>query len=390
MALVIVATLLYSLRDGVPLSVDYAEVQDFNWTIDPRSYLSPMNASFGTNYDILLDGHSHSIYSDGRMSPETLLKWHIANGYNAVIVSDHNTIYGGLAAQEMALEKYADKITVIPAMELTCCRLHMNLIGINETIDIAITKWPTDEQLKATIDRTHELGGLAIINHIPWSNTTEYGYDLPRMQHHPSREALLEMGIDGFEVANGDVLDTISLKFVQDNNLLLMTGTDVHYPVSSANSWTILNTNGNKSGESIMEQLRARRTSFLFDPTGTQPISYPPPPNNHYWKQAPPTLLGQVFQNFWEDKTGMYSFSPQGGFCHEEYVTIHYELIGYFILWIFIAYLLFEAARLLIVGCIYGPYHRRKRYLKKKKTLEMEEMSEDVFDGDDALHSNNV
>jgi len=48
----------------------------------------------------------------------------------------------------------------------------MNLIGINETIDIAITKWPTDDQLKATIARTHELGGLAIINHIPWSNTT--------------------------------------------------------------------------------------------------------------------------------------------------------------------------------------------------------------------------
>lgn len=48
----------------------------------------------------------------------------------------------------------------------------MNLIGINETIDIAVTKWPTDEQLKATIARTHELGGLAIINHIPWSNTT--------------------------------------------------------------------------------------------------------------------------------------------------------------------------------------------------------------------------
>lgn len=48
----------------------------------------------------------------------------------------------------------------------------MNLIGINETIDTAITKWPTDDQLRATIKRTHDLGGLAIINHIPWSNTT--------------------------------------------------------------------------------------------------------------------------------------------------------------------------------------------------------------------------
>ena len=43
----------------------------------------------------------------------------LANGYNAVIVSDHNTIEGGLATQKLAQEKYADKITVIPAMELT-------------------------------------------------------------------------------------------------------------------------------------------------------------------------------------------------------------------------------------------------------------------------------
>ncbi|KAF9190114.1 hypothetical protein BGZ49_003735, partial [Haplosporangium sp. Z 27] len=162
-----------------------------------------MNTSFGDNYDVLLDGHSHTTYSDGRMSPESLLNWHIANGYNALIVSDHNTVEGGLAAQKIALEKFSGQITVIPAMELSCCRLHMNLIGINETIDYAITKWPTDDQLRATIARTHELGGLAIINHIPWSNTTEYGYELPRMQNHPSREALVEMGIDGFEVANG-------------------------------------------------------------------------------------------------------------------------------------------------------------------------------------------
>ncbi|KAF8950394.1 hypothetical protein BGZ46_004567, partial [Entomortierella lignicola] len=131
-----------------------------------------MNTSFGDNYDVLLDGHSHTTYSDGRMSPESLLNWHIANGYNALIVSDHNTVEGGLAAQKIALEKFSGQITVIPAMELSCCRLHMNLIGINETIDYAITKWPTDDQLRATIARTHELGGLAIINHIPWSNTT--------------------------------------------------------------------------------------------------------------------------------------------------------------------------------------------------------------------------
>ncbi|KAG0040915.1 hypothetical protein BGZ83_002414 [Gryganskiella cystojenkinii] len=373
LAIVIAATIVYSFRPGQPELVDYAALTSFDWTpINPRSYLSPMNATFGDQYDTLLDGHSHSVYSDGRMSPDTLLKWHIANGFNAVIVSDHNTIEGGLAAQKLAMEKYAGQITVIPAMELSCCRLHMNLIGINETIDIAMHKWPTDDQLKATIARTHELGGLAIINHIPWSNTTEYGYELPRMQNHPSRETLVEMGIDGFEIVNGGTLDTISLKFIQDHNLLLMTGTDVHYPDANAFSWTILNTNNNRTAANILTELKARRTSFLFDPTGTQPLAYPPE-SHAYYRTAPPTLLGQYFQMFWNDQTGMYSFQPEGGFCHEEFVTIRWRLIGYFIGWILIGFLIFEAARLLVVGCCWGPFQRRRRYLRKKRWLAEEQ-----------------
>ncbi|KAF9581383.1 hypothetical protein BGW38_001625 [Lunasporangiospora selenospora] len=315
LVVLIAATIVYSFRPGQVELSDYNAVTEFDWEpIQPQTYLSPMvNASSfapeAGGYNILLDGHSHSVYSDGRMSPEVLLKWHIANGYNAVVVSDHNTIRGGLAAQKVAFEKYNDTITVIPAMELTTCRFHMNLIGINETIDIALKKWPTDEEIKAAIDRTHALGGLAIINHIPWSNTTEYGYQLPRMQHHPSREKLVELGIDGIEVLNGDTLDTISLKFIQDNNLILMTGVDVHYPDSHAYSWTILRTaDGNRSMESIMAE-----------------------------------------------------------FCHEASFRMRWGVIGYFIAWVIIGFLLFEAARLIVVGCCWGPIQRRRKFKKEQQ-----------------------
>jgi hypothetical protein len=197
-------------------------------------------------------------------------------------------------------------------------------------------------------------------------STVEWGYQQPRMQHHPSREELVAMGVDGFEIANGDVLDTISLKFSQEHNLLLITGTDVHYPHTGANSWTTINTNGNRTAEGIMAQLRARRTSFMFDPTGTQNVAYAPS-NPAYVSKAPPTLLGQYFQMFWTDQTGMYSFSPEGGFCHEHFVYIHYQLIGYFIAWVLVGFLMFEAARLVLVGCIWGPLQRRRRYYKELK-----------------------
>ncbi|KAG0245495.1 hypothetical protein BGW41_000122 [Actinomortierella wolfii] len=364
---IVAFTILYSYRPNQPQLMNYGAIQEFNWTpIDPRSYLKPMNASFGEQYDVLLDGHSHTIYSDGIMTPETLLKWHIANGYNAVIVSDHNTIEGGLEAEKIALEKYADKITVIPAMELSCCRFHMNLIGINETIDVAMTKWPTDEQIKAAIQRTHELGGIAIVNHIPWSNATEYGYQAPRLPRHPSREQFLEWGIDGFEIANSATLDMASWKFVQDNNLLVMSGNDIHYPDTSAYTWTIVNTNGNRTKEGIMAQLKARRASFLFDPAGTRYLSYPVE-NPAYYRAAPPTLLGQYFQMYWVSKTGMYSFSPEGGYCHESELWFRWPLIGWFIAWVLAGYFIFEAARMVIVGCFWGLCMRRRKFLRRRR-----------------------
>lgn len=47
----------------------------------------------------------------------------------------------------------------------------MNFIDINETIPTTVPS-PSDEELQKVINRVHELGGLVIVNHIPWSNTT--------------------------------------------------------------------------------------------------------------------------------------------------------------------------------------------------------------------------
>ncbi|PKY47526.1 hypothetical protein RhiirA4_462739 [Rhizophagus irregularis] len=93
-------------------------------------------------FNVLLDGHSHTKFSDGRMNPEQLLKWAIANGYNAIIVSDHNNIEGVSEAQRIA---------------------HVS------------PDFPSDERLEEIINHVHKLGSLvSAINHIPWSNSTEW------------------------------------------------------------------------------------------------------------------------------------------------------------------------------------------------------------------------
>jgi hypothetical protein len=62
--------------DGVPKAEDFSHLS-FDWPkINPSSYLQPFNTSF-QQYNVLLDGHSHSTYSDGKMNVRQLLDWHI-------------------------------------------------------------------------------------------------------------------------------------------------------------------------------------------------------------------------------------------------------------------------------------------------------------------------
>src|SRR5918912_1132180 len=53
-----------------PDSSDYSNLK-FDWKFNPKSYLTPVNSSFG-EFNVLLDGHSHTRFSDGSMNPEKL------------------------------------------------------------------------------------------------------------------------------------------------------------------------------------------------------------------------------------------------------------------------------------------------------------------------------
>ncbi|KAI7883049.1 PHP domain-like protein, partial [Lichtheimia hyalospora FSU 10163] len=332
--------------EGMPRAEDFTHLT-FDWHIDPSSFLSPFNSTFGS-YNVLLDGHSHSTYSDGKMNVDQLLDWHLANGYNAVIVTDHNTIKGGLAAEELALndERYKDRIVVIPGIEYTCCRIHMNLININESVPIGPPE-PSDEQLQQVIRRVHELGGLVIVNHIPWSNTTQGYYEEARLPNHPSVEDLISWGVDGFEVVHDSTFDYSTYQATVAHNLIQMVGTDVHHPSMGASTWLTVQA-ANFTRQGVMDAIQTRKTSFLMDPAGTRPIAYPDS-NPKYDMLMPLTGLGPYFNMFYTDNKGMYSF--QGTFCHPEKLDVHGNIIGWFIFWLFIMVLVYELVR---VALIYG------------------------------------
>ncbi|KAJ2063799.1 hypothetical protein GGI17_001431 [Coemansia sp. S146] len=322
--------------NGVPFPGDYTKME-FDWQLDPRSYLAPFNASF-TDFNILLDAHLHTVYSDGALSPQQAIEFSLANGFNAIIVTDHQTVEGSLAAKQYAEDNLGDRITVITGMEYTCCRIHMNLIGINETIPVS-PPFPSDDELRSVIDKVHSMGGMVIVNHIPWSNTTLLPWDEARLPDHPTREQLLDWGVDGFEVVNQGMFDLRTFQFIQEHSdkLVALTGSDMHYPGPSY-AWTTINA-PNKSPEAILDEIRNRRTSFLLDASGTRPVQ-DPPYNPEYFKYAPWGLVGDYFYGYADRNRGQYSF--QGTFCHKEIVNVHHAMIGWFFLWLLVAILVIE------------------------------------------------
>ncbi|KAI9250606.1 Polymerase/histidinol phosphatase-like protein [Sporodiniella umbellata] len=323
--------------DGLPPPEDFSHLQ-FNWKINPSDTLKPFNTSF--QYNVLLDGHTHSVHSDGKMSVRQLLDWHLANGYNAIIVTDHNTVEGGLQAEKLALAEYNQTMVVIPGMEYSSCRIHMNFIDINETIPVT-RPVPTDQELQDAINKVHALGGLVIVNHIPWSNTTEDGYQLPRLPNHPSIEQLISWGVDGFEIINQDVFDLNTYQIASERRLIQMVGMDLHHPSVGAQVWLTVNA-AHMTRASIMNEIRQRRTSFLFDPAGTRPRVYVDA-SSRYKLLTPLTDLGDYFGMFYDDKKGMYSF--QGTFCHPQVLTAHSAVAGWFVFWCLLFLMSFELVR---------------------------------------------
>ncbi|RKP35154.1 Polymerase/histidinol phosphatase-like protein, partial [Dimargaris cristalligena] len=314
----------------------------FPWVNRPQNYLRPFDPNFPTDYNVLLEGHSHTTLSDGDMTPQQLVEFYRASGFNALIVSDHNTVAGGLAAEKYAQEHYPDSFLVIPAQEYSCCRIHMNLINIRETIPVT-SAFPSNTELKRVIEQTHALGGLVVVNHIPWSNKTETDYNpfhesvtgnYATLPGHPTRSELLELGIDGIEIMNGPVFDTISYQRAVSSSsaaLFAITGNDIHHP-GPVYSWTVLKS-ANFSTAAILDELRHRRTSFLVEPSGTRQtaaLTY----NPAYLWLAPLVAIADYFTAFYDRQRGMYSFT--GAFCQPERVSFHLAALVGLVFYIFI------------------------------------------------------
>jgi len=217
-------------------------------------------------YDLLLDQHSHTKYSDGKLTVRQNIEWHLALGFKVVVISDHNTLKNSEEIQLLANE-YANRCIVIQGMEWTTNRVHLNFIGIkNWTLEIP---WnPTNDEIRQAIDEVHRQNGTVTFNHPGYTRRTSE-------ENVPSNELLYSWGVDYFEVMNGLDFDEGSYNFVKSHNntVGMISGTDMHSPAKQDGgrvfAWTAINIT-DFSKEAVMNTLRNYSTEIVINQFGIE------------------------------------------------------------------------------------------------------------------------
>lgn len=104
-----------------------------------------------------LDPHIHSNYSqDAINSPKEIIKKSKEKNLDIIGISDHDTIEGSQVGIKEC--KNDEEILVIPSIEITSEYGHILGFGIEEKIKKGLS-------VEETVDKIHDLGGLAIVPH---------------------------------------------------------------------------------------------------------------------------------------------------------------------------------------------------------------------------------
>jgi len=220
-----------------------------------------------SKHNVVFDHHSHTHYSDGKLTIKQNIEWHIAMGFNAIAITDHNNMRYMEKINGIKQEYAHKRFIILNGFEWTTTRLHLNFLGISKW-DERVPYKPKDGKIIEVINKIHDLDGIVVCNHIPWSiNEAKY-------KNHPSRETLLEWGIDYIEIVNDDslpenVFDQESYNFClkHKGEIGMLTGTDMHDPHNfesgGVHGWTLLNIR-EFTEEALMEELRKKNTEILY------------------------------------------------------------------------------------------------------------------------------
>ncbi len=248
-------------------------------------------------WNVVLDTHCHTRRSDGKLTLEKNVFYHLSVGFNAFVITDHNRMPNVKEIKRLN-EKYKGKMVIIPGFEYTTLRFHMCIIGITDW-GKKIHLYPTDEQIKEVIEEAHRKGGICVIAHYPWSTWGEY----PKCPDHPTREQMYNWGVDLIECANWDddkaLIDYTSYEFAKANpNIGLCCGTDMHEPFKDPLcGWTVLKAK-DFTADAIIEELKKHNTDVILR---NEPARYLIKHKESFWYKIlrPFIMFGEKFESIY-------------------------------------------------------------------------------------------
>lgn len=191
--------------------------------------------------------HAHSALShDGRDPIELLLEQAEAVGLDAIAITDHDEIDASLEAASLAPE-YG--LIGIPAIEISSSAGHILGLGIEERV-------APGRSYGETLDRIHELGGIAVIPH-PFQSS-RHGV--------ATRIAPEELArADAIEIYNSRLLtgraNRKAEQFARARGLPMTAGSDAHIAEMIGQAVTRVETRGENTVETILSGIREGRTS---------------------------------------------------------------------------------------------------------------------------------
>lgn len=168
-----------------------------------------------------VDLHVHTCYSyDGLIKPEELIFHAKKAGLNGVAITDHDRIDGALK-----MAKEIKDFLIIPGIEISSLDGHIIGLNLQEPI-------PKSLSAEETVDKIHELGGLAVACH-------------PQALLKASVGKNISGKFDAVEVINASAFPfKRSVKKAQEiaSNLKLakVAGSDAHYAPEIGSAYTLM------------------------------------------------------------------------------------------------------------------------------------------------------
>ena len=161
-----------------------------------------------------MDSHIHSEYSpDSKSKIDDILKTAQKENIDIIAISDHNTVDG--TSEVLRKTKNTD-ILAIPSIEISSTQGHILGFGCEENV-------PRDLSPEDTIDRIHDLGGLAIVPH-------PYCFYRHGLLHNTDYKNLK---IDAIETKNARYIvgycNRKAKKLSEKENLPALGASDAHY-----------------------------------------------------------------------------------------------------------------------------------------------------------------